>query len=240
MSPRVDSRLRLALSGLLSVGGGACVGAAPPEDPSRTAGAASVAIAAPAPLGPKAPDAVLPVAAPAPSDVLSSEVGAAGDLARLVARTCACGGEAACLQEAKGVAAAWVGEHGTSGGVGYDRFNALRTRLAACNRDVDSVFATELAGLAPALPARAGAAASDEIGDLAVADLPRLKDKSCRCSGNKVCVEQAKRMASTWVAKYKDVRGGDHERAATLMRELFDCNWDVGAWLGQEAAAASQ
>ena len=75
-------------------------------------------------------------------------------------------------------------------------------------------------------------------GAAAVEDLQKLKDKTCSCKEDAACIDEAKKMASDWVSKHKDARGGDQEKATTLIKELMECNMDVGFTLAGEAAKA--
>ncbi len=70
-------------------------------------------------------------------------------------------------------------------------------------------------------------------GKAAIEDLEKLKDKTCSCKGDSACTEEAKKMAREWATKHKDARGGDQEKAETLMKELLECDMTVAVELGK-------
>ena len=73
-------------------------------------------------------------------------------------------------------------------------------------------------------------------GAAAVADLEKLKEKTCSCNDDDACVEEAKKMAVEWAETHKNARGGDQEKAKKLIEEMTTCNPMVALEL---AAAAS-
>jgi hypothetical protein len=83
---------------------------------------------------------------------------------------------------------------------------------------IKTLIATTVMGLT--LAACGGAAA--------VADLEKLKDKTCSCEkDDNDCIEEAKKMASEWAEKHAKARGGDQEKAEQLTKEILGCNMGV-------------
>ena len=63
----------------------------------------------------------------------------------------------------------------------------------------------------------------------------KLKNKTCGCSEDAACIEEAKTMAAEWVEKHKDATGGDQENAEQLMNEIVECNLSVALEISKAA-----